>query len=322
MKVFLKGLGVVLLIGLAFYAPPVVVIVLAVFAAFKIYEIVYYRGEKFQSIKARIAGHIQECNDMNAYIEGLKAVQLGTNQVRYGTSDYRDNSRWNYKRSKLKSIRSEPNVHSCSRSVCDNSRRDPIKYVCKYFGFKADEATLDTFEGMLNDFEAVEEGKRLLVDQKNEIMASIDGEVPWLIKKLSAKRLSKELGFEEVDLSEAYYPSFVFQYVSSGGNASMENEVVMNVPNLNAMVNYLNDRIKWKKSVAGQRALMTSALRRYILDRGGHRCKRCGIGTAEEPHLLLEVDHIVPVSKGGMTKEDNLQTLCWKCNRSKGAKIA
>ena len=28
----------------------------------------------------------------------------------------------------------------------------------------------------------------------------------------------------------------------------------------------------------------------------------------------------LPVSKGGLTTEDNLQTLCWRCNRSKGAK--
>ena len=40
----------------------------------------------------------------------------------------------------------------------------------------------------------------------------------------------------------------------------------------------------------------------------------------EEPNLLLEVDHIVPVSKGGKTEADNLQTLCWRCNRSKSNK--
>ena len=40
-----------------------------------------------------------------------------------------------------------------------------------------------------------------------------------------------------------------------------------------------------------------------------------------EPNLLLEIDHIIPVSKGGLTEESNLQTLCWKCNRSKSDKI-
>lgn len=36
---------------------------------------------------------------------------------------------------------------------------------------------------------------------------------------------------------------------------------------------------------------------------------------------MLEIDHIIPVSKGGVTSADNLQTLCWKCNRSKGSKV-
>ncbi|MBR5502670.1 MAG: HNH endonuclease, partial [Oscillospiraceae bacterium] len=43
--------------------------------------------------------------------------------------------------------------------------------------------------------------------------------------------------------------------------------------------------------------------------------------THAEPNLLLEIDHIIPVSKGGVTEEGNLQTLCWKCNRAKSNKI-
>lgn len=39
------------------------------------------------------------------------------------------------------------------------------------------------------------------------------------------------------------------------------------------------------------------------------------------PNHLLEIDHIIPVSKGGRTAEENLQTLCWKCNRAKSDKI-
>ena len=122
-------------------------------------------------------------------------------------------------------------------------------------------------------------------------------------------------------MSTAYFPKYVFEYVSSGGNASTRCDVVMDIDNLNKFIVFLSEKIKFNKSVAGQRALMTSKLRQQIKERDGYTCKHCGASVEQEPHLLLEIDHIIPVSKGGLTTEDNLQTLCWRCNRSKGAKI-
>ena len=66
---------------------------------------------------------------------------------------------------------------------------------------------------------------------------------------------------------------------------------------------------------------MTSALREKIKQRDNFTCRNCGLSTQQEPNLLLEIDHIIPLSKGGITSEVNLQTLCWKCNRAKGAKV-
>ena len=70
-----------------------------------------------------------------------------------------------------------------------------------------------------------------------------------------------------------------------------------------------------------QRTLMTKKMREFIKKRDNYTCRICGNSTHVEPNLLLEIDHIIPVSKGGRTVEDNLQTLCWKCNRSKSDKI-
>ena len=70
-----------------------------------------------------------------------------------------------------------------------------------------------------------------------------------------------------------------------------------------------------------QRALMTNKLREIIKSRDGFACCNCGNSIYLEPNLLLEIDHIIPVSKGGFTVEENLQTLCWKCNRAKGNKF-
>lgn len=67
---------------------------------------------------------------------------------------------------------------------------------------------------------------------------------------------------------------------------------------------------------------MTSTLRNSIKARDNHTCRYCSVSLAVEPHLLLEVDHIIPVSRGGLSTAENLQTLCWKCNRSKSNKVA
>ena len=55
-------------------------------------------------------------------------------------------------------------------------------------------------------------------------------------------------------------------------------------------------------------------LRHLVLKRDRYKCCDCG-ATKEE--IKLEIDHIIPFSKGGLTELDNLQTLCKKCNRSK-----
>ncbi|MBQ1328668.1 MAG: HNH endonuclease [Eubacterium sp.] len=70
-----------------------------------------------------------------------------------------------------------------------------------------------------------------------------------------------------------------------------------------------------------QRALMTTKLRQQIKERDGYTCKLCGNSIYKEPNLLLEIDHIIPVAKGGCTVPENLQTLCWKCNRNKSDKL-
>jgi hypothetical protein len=56
--------------------------------------------------------------------------------------------------------------------------------------------------------------------------------------------------------------------------------------------------------------------RARILERDGHKCTRCG---ATE---RLQIDHIVPVSKGGGSVDLNLSTLCARCNMAKGNRNA
>ena len=87
------------------------------------------------------------------------------------------------------------------------------------------------------------------------------------------------------------------------------------------LIEYMDEQVKYKNSAKAQRSLMTKKLREYIKCRDEYTCQSCGASTAQQDLLLLEVDHIIPVAKGGLSTEDNLQTLCWKCNRTKSDKI-
>lgn len=61
--------------------------------------------------------------------------------------------------------------------------------------------------------------------------------------------------------------------------------------------------------------------RHRIFDRDGWMCLKCGIRTGDKrgrKTILLTIDHVIPKSKGGSNLDDNLQTLCKKCNGEKG----
>ena len=69
----------------------------------------------------------------------------------------------------------------------------------------------------------------------------------------------------------------------------------------------------WQDRVANRR--VPDSMRARVLVRDGGRCRRC------RRAIQLEMDHVVPVSKGGETEESNLQTLCRWCNRAKSRKL-
>ncbi len=63
------------------------------------------------------------------------------------------------------------------------------------------------------------------------------------------------------------------------------------------------------------------ALRYKVLCRDRFRCVICGASPAKDVTVQLHVDHFFPYSLGGQNVEENLRTLCMKCNLGKGAKL-
>jgi len=65
-----------------------------------------------------------------------------------------------------------------------------------------------------------------------------------------------------------------------------------------------------------KRKSISKKVRFEIFKRDNFACQYCG---STPPSVILEIDHIHPVSKGGTNSEDNLVTSCFDCNRGKSA---
>lgn len=96
---------------------------------------------------------------------------------------------------------------------------------------------------------------------------------------------------------------------------------------LEAFVNYINDekndtlgidRVRGTNERLHQtQRKINLRLRFKVLARDNFKCVACGKSPAIDGEVKLEVDHVIPWSKGGETVFENLQTLCRECNAGK-----
>ena len=66
--------------------------------------------------------------------------------------------------------------------------------------------------------------------------------------------------------------------------------------------------------MAEKRKSISKKVRFEVFKRDKFTCQYCG---KSAPDVVLEVDHIKPVSKGGNNSMLNLVTACFECNRGK-----
>lgn len=283
----------------------------------------YFASEGFLAHKAEIAAVVAEHNDVAAYTAEIRSgapFRLGVSSTgaQSHLARFENTSVHNHRRDRNEANYNAPNVHNCSLQVVRNAKSDPLKYVMKYFDIKADESHLSEVEGLGDDISRLENAVGNLRQREALITRSVNP--PPFIVKYFNDEFMEHVG---VDLSpiEVPYPEYVFEYVSAGGNSGQKAAVTLNSETIDALITTISETIRYRKSAAGQRALMTSKLRESIKLRDDYSCCYCAVSIAAEPNLLLEVDHILPVSRGGLSTNDNLQTLCWRCNRRKSNKI-
>lgn len=279
----------------------------------------YFASDEFLAHKQQLAAIVSEHNEIANYAAEIRnsgSFQLGASATgrQSHLASSQNTSQHNYRRDRNVANYQMSNVHNCSLQVVRNADVEPIKYLMKYFHITADETHLADVEGLGDDIARLEGAVANLHAREASITLSFNP--PAFILKHYTDEFMAQVG---VTLSpiEVPYPIYVFEYVSAGGNSAQRTTVTLNTQTIDALVETMSQKIRWRRSAAGQRALMTARLRESIKARDGYACRQCAISVAAEPHLLLEVDHIIPVSRGGLSTVENLQTLCWKCNRSK-----
>ncbi len=260
----------------------------------------YYKTPDFLSVKEKLAEKIVEYNEFDHFMDETR----------------------DYIRSKQQEL-TTGNVRNSTLTVYKNSQLDVYKYIVKYFfrNTKIDESSMQTIEAILQKYNTINQTHEILTDEYNELMEYIQKHMyrgAYIFKSMTMKKLgSRKLPKFEKN----YYMWYAFNYTSPTNRKSYSNSIVLDEERLEDFAEFLNNLIAYRKSAKYQRQLMTPRLRESILIRDKYACKSCGISKEKEAHLLLEIDHITPISKGGITIETNLQALCWKCNRTKGAKI-
>ncbi|HEL1668992.1 TPA: HNH endonuclease [Streptococcus suis 2651] len=322
----IKFLFWLIVIALVISMFPIFITIAGVYALYRLVRYIrkerYFKSDEFLDHKRAISSTIQEYNELADYVDSFEEVSLqsiNNERFKYAhLTTYENTSTYNMNRERnVKNLSS--NTYQTSLQVVRKASEEPMKYLCKYFNVKPTEENLNHIQEMgetISRFANAEENLNNRLIKIEE-----DFNPPKFIKKHYINELRKHL---EINVPEIHFhnPNYIFEYVSPGGNSSQRTTITLDEQTIEGLAEYLSERIKYGKSAKVQRSLMTKKLREFIKKRDNYTCQNCFISTAEQSLLLLEVDHILPVSKGGLSTEDNLQTLCWKCNRSKSNKIA
>ena len=279
----------------------------------------YYESPSFFKIKETCEVLMSTQREFNKYItEKAQSISklFGTRVVRNETIN---NDEYNYIRPYKKTI--TPFTAEVSATVFSSAENNPLEYVVKYFypNKKLYPEQIQKLHRLVEELETLRDAKQIIENYKVEYQQYL-GDVPDYIMENDESGFYSRLGFANVDES-VLTVEYKFAYTSGGGMAQRSFTVPMTEENIVELIKVLESKLTAKAFAKEQRALMTKKLRDYNKKRDNFTCCNCGNSTYKEPNLLLEIDHIIPVAKGGCTVEDNLQTLCWKCNRAKSDKI-
>ena len=279
----------------------------------------YYNSPSFFKIKEMCEVLMSTQREFNEYIiEKVESVSrlFGTRVVRNETIN---DDEYQYIRPYKKTI--TPFTAEVSATVFSSAENSPLEYVIKNFypNKKMYPEQIQKLHLLLEELATLRDAKSIIDNYKKEYQKYL-GDVPSYVMDYDEAGFYSRLGFANID-EDVLVVEYKFSYTSGGGMAKRSFTIPMTEETIVELIRSLEGKLTASAFTKEQRALMTNKLRESIKARDNFTCCNCRNSTHIEPNLLLEIDHIIPVSKGGCTVESNLQTLCWKCNRSKSNKI-
>ena len=279
----------------------------------------YYASEDFALIKETCHLLIESQKEFNEYIEEKAESINKLFGKRVARNETKNLYAYNYIRPYKKSV--SPLTAELSAAAFGSAERNQMDYVvkCFYPNKSQYKEQIQNLRVLIEELETLNEAKVIIDNYKKEYDEYIQN-VPIFVMENDEDGFYSRLGLAIID-EAVLNAEYRFTYTSDGGLVQKSFTVPMNEENIIELINRLESKLSSEALAKEQRALMTSKLRAYIKERDNYTCCNCGNSIYTEPNLLLEIDHINPISNGGLTTEDNLQTLCWKCNRIKGAKV-
>ena len=279
----------------------------------------YYASPDFQKIKETCEVLMSSQREFNEYInEKVQSISelFGTRVVRNETVN---EDEYNYIRPYKKTI--TPFTAEVSATVFASAENNPLDYIVKNFypNKSAYPDQIQKLYHLVEELQTLREAKQIIENYKADYQQYL-GDVPAYVMENDEAGFYFRLGFANIDES-VLTVEYKFAYTSGGGMAQRSFTVPMTEETIAELIKTLESKLTASAFAKEQRTMMTKKLREAIKTRDDFTCCNCGNSTHKEPNLLLEIDHIIPVSKGGRTEESNLQTLCWKCNRTKSNKI-
>ena len=165
---------------------------------------------------------------------------------------------------------------------------------------------IDTFEDLLMDVKHNKKIYPIYIEQLNQLLNKTSD--------VAERRLCKQYILNPLLDDEIKFELYYFYYKERRCRT-----YIYKTADIEKAIRQAKGLSIIRQNAQYERSIMSDALRFQILKRDNYTCQICG--RRAKDGVELEVDHIIPISKGGKTEPRNLQTLCKSCNRGKGTEM-